>query len=129
MAVTAITPIALALNTASVDHADADATAVATGTDGFSVADSAAMSRNRGIVIKMVSVTNAASFVFAVGTKPPSMQTQQGTLTVSLSANDVKYLVIEQSRFRDSSGAITGTVTGAGANTSLMSVFTLPIGS
>lgn len=127
MAVTSITPIALTANTASADHADADATAVATGADGFSVV-ATNIGRGRNVLLKFVSVTNAATVTINAGDKPPAMLQGLGNITVTLAANDVKYIAVELARVLQSDGTITGTISGAGANTSLMSVFVLPIG-
>lgn len=127
MAVTTVTPLALAMDVASADLPDAGATAVATGADGFSIAATAASEGYGGnLLIKMVSVTNAATFVFNAGTKPPAIRADLGTLSVVLSADDVKYVAIEQARYMQADGTYTGTVTGAGADTSLMAAFRLP---
>jgi hypothetical protein len=115
------------MDTASADLPDASATAIATGADGFSIAATAASEGYSGnLLIKMVSVTNAASVIFNAGTKPAAMRADLGSETVTLAADDVKYIAIEQARFIQSDGTYTGTITGAGADTTLMAAFRLP---
>jgi hypothetical protein len=127
MAVATITPLALVMDTASADLPDAAATAVLTGADGFSIAATVGSEGYGGnLLIKMVSVTNAASVIFNAGTKPPAMRADLGSNTVTLAADDVKYIVLEQGRYLQSDGTYTGTITGAGADTCLMAAFRLP---
>ena len=125
MAVTDITPVQLVRETASADLPDASATSVATGADGFSIVNTIGFARN--VLIKMVETGgNAAAVVFAAGDKPPAITAGLGSLSVTLAANDVKYLSLEQARFLQDDGTIEGTVTGAGADSVSMAVFLLP---
>lgn len=55
---------------------------------------------------------STASVVFDAGDYPPSPLKDKGSLTISLTANDMLPLVLEAGRFLQSDGTITGTVTG-----------------
>lgn len=126
MAVTAITPISLVLNTASADHADANATAIATGADGFSVAASNIGNASR-LLFKFVETAGGAETVtIDAGGQPPAMLQDLGNITVTLAANDVKYIALEAARVVSATGTITGTCTNNA--TTKMTVFILPLG-
>jgi hypothetical protein len=115
------------MDTASADLPDAGATSVATGADGFSIAATAASEGYGGnLLIKIVAPTNAGTCTFTAGDKPPAIRAGLGTLAVTMAADDVKYIVVEQARFLQSDGTITGIISGAGADTMLMSAFRLP---
>lgn len=127
MAVTTITPLALVMDVASADLPDAGDTSVATGADGFSIAATAASEGYGGnLLIKIVAPTNAGTVTFTAGVKPPSMRADLGTLAVTMAADDVKYIVVEQGRFQQTDGTIDGIISGAGADTMLMAAFRLP---
>lgn len=126
MAVTSITPISLVLNTATVDHADANATAVTAGADGFSVV-ATNLGYSGSVLFKFVETGgNAGTVTFTNGVKPPSMRAGLAAITVALAASDVKYVSVEEAQVTQADGTIKGLVTGAAANTVSMSVFILP---
>ena len=122
MAVTTITPVQLARETVSADLPDASATNVATGTDGFKILATVGYARN--VLIKFVEGGGGTSVVtINAGDKPPAITAGLGALTVTLTANDVFYLSLEQARFLQDDGTITGTVDD---NDGSMAVFLLP---
>jgi hypothetical protein len=128
MAVTTITPVVLVMDTASADLPDANGTAIPAGVDGFSIA-ATALSEGYGgnMLIKLHEVGGTAGVVvFTAGAKPPSMRADLGTLSVSLAASDMKYIVIEQGRFTQADGTITGIITGVSVDDVEMTVFRLP---
>lgn len=55
---------------------------------------------------------STASVVFDAGDYPPSVRSVLGSLTVSLSANDAKLLILDGSRYLQNDGTITFTITG-----------------
>lgn len=122
MAKTTVTPIQLSRDTATADHADANATAISVGADGWQVLDSEGVAGNR-MVFKFVTGAAGATITILAGTKPPSMNAGKGNLAITLAANDVKYVAIDQSRFRQADGSIQGL---SSANAESMSVFILP---
>lgn len=128
MAVTDITPIVLAVNEASDDEADADATSIATGADGFAVAADD-IGRGRNVLLKFVETgTDTATVTIDAGEKPPAMHAPLGDVEVELAASDVKYIAVELARVLQEDGTITGTVSGNSADAVAMSVYVLPIG-
>lgn len=121
MAAASITPVALALNTASADKADADGTVI-DGTDGFSVV-ATNLGKNRLLLFKFVDDGTGCTVTINAGDNPPSMTAGLGAVTVTLAANDVKYIAMEQARVTQSDGTITGSSTDSGTK---MMVFVLP---
>jgi hypothetical protein len=126
MAVESITPLELTKDTASADSPDASATAITTGADGFSVvADS--IGRGRNVLMKFVETGgNAGVVVLEAGDKPPSITAGLGDLSITMAANDVKYISVEQARFLHDDGTYKGTVTGAAADTMALEVIVTP---
>lgn len=125
MAVSAITVVDLALNTASDDLADADSTAIVTGADGFSV-DVSAYAKDAGgrkMVFKFVADGGGDDITITAGDYPPAATSGLGNLTIALAASDVKYVVVELARFLHNDGTIKGTCAG---NNNKMSVLMLP---
>ncbi len=122
MAVTDITPVQLTRETVSADLPDASATSVASGTDGFSIASTIGFARN--VLVKFVETGGGTSVITVnAGDKPPAITAGLGALTITLTANDVKYVALEQARFLQDDGTITGTVDD---NDVSMAVFLLP---
>jgi len=122
MAVTTVTPVQLVKDTATADLPDAGSTAIVTGADGWKVADSEGVAGNR-MIFKFVTGAAGATITINAGDKPAAMNAGKGNLAITLAANDVKYVAIDQSRFRQSDGSITGT---SSLNAESMSVFILP---
>ena len=96
MAVTAVTPVDLALNAESADLPDAGMTSIATGSDGGSVDLSSF--QGRPILFKFENSTGG-DFTITAGDRPPSQRSGLGTEVITMAANDVKYVVLETSRF------------------------------
>lgn len=121
MAVTAVTPTVLAVNTVSADILDADGTVATTPTDGWSV-DLAGHSGQR-VLVKLLADASGDTVTFTAGDRPPSQRSGLGSLAVVLAASDVRYIVIEQSRFLHDDGTFKATCVDAGTS---MRVFILP---
>jgi hypothetical protein len=128
MAVTDITPLALVMDTASADLPDAAGTSIAAGVDGFSIVQTATSEGYGGnLLLKFVEAgADTATVTINAGAKPPSMRADLGDLTFSLAASDVKHIVVEQGRYTQSDGTITGTVAGNSVNDVKMAAFRLP---
>lgn len=117
-ATTAITPTALALNTASASLPDSSGTAATTPSDGFVIAMAAGDLGGKGtpesLLIKMVADSDGDTVTFAAGDNPPAMRKGLGSLAVVLTASQVKYVVLEGSRFLQDDGTILATCTDTG---------------
>ena len=121
MAVSVITPIVLVLNTATIDHADADASAM-DGTDGADVA-AAKIGKNQLVLLKFVDDGTGSTVTIQAGDNPPSMTAGLGNITITLAASDVKYIAVEQARVTQSDGKIHASSTDAGPK---ITAFVLP---
>lgn len=121
MTVATITPVALALDTASADKADADGTVI-DGTDGADVV-ATNIGRNRLLVMKFVDDGSGATVTIAAGDNPPAMTAGKGAITVTLAASDVKYIAVEQARVTQDDGKIHVSSSDAGTK---MMAFLLP---
>ena len=122
MAVTAVTLTELTLNTASAALPIASWTAIATGADGFSLDMSGVGSP---VVLGFSDGGGAADNVtITAGDRPPAQLQGQGNLTITMAANDVKYVVLESGRFEQNDSTIKGT---AAANATKMIAFLLPV--
>jgi len=118
MAYQAITPVTLAMNTASADKADADGTAPANG--GWTVA-AAGLSGNR-LLLKFVDDSATSTIAILLGDRPPG-QRVDANLSISLAASDVKYVCVEHSKYMQSDGTIDITSSNAAAK---MMAFIIP---
>lgn len=103
MAVTVVTPVDLALNVESADLPDASMTSIATGADGGSV--DLSTYQGRPVLFKFENSTGG-DFTITAGDRPPSQRTGLGTETITMAANDVKFVVLELSRFLQDDGQI-----------------------
>ena len=122
MAVTAVTLTELTLNTASADLPIASWTAIATGADGFSLDVSGVGSP---VVLGFSDGGGAADNVtITAGDRPPAQLQGQGNLSITMAANDVKYVVLESGRFEQNDSTIKGT---AAATATKMIAFLLPV--
>lgn len=119
MAVTVITPLSLVLDTASIDHADANATAIATGADGWECD----IGKARKVVIKFVTDATGSTETITAGDLPPSHRKGLGNLAITMAASDVKYVVIDAARFKHNDGLIRGTCS---LDADKITVFKLP---
>lgn len=114
MTVAAVTPLSLVMDTASADFADADATAITTGADGFSIDADSVDWTGRKMVIKFVDDGSGDVITILAGDYPPALRQGLGNLVITLAASDVKYVVLESARFLQNDGKILGTSTGTG---------------
>lgn len=121
MAVASITPVVLALNTASADKADADG-AVIDATDGADVL-AANIGKNQLLIMKFVDDGSGATVAIKAGDNPPAMTQGLGDISITLAASDVKYIAVEQARVTQNDGTIHITSTDAGTK---MMAFILP---
>ena len=122
MAVTAVTLTELTLNEASADLPIASWTAIATGADGFSLDMTGVGSP---VVLGFSDGGGAADNVtITAGDRPPAQLQGQGNLTITMAANDVKYVVLESGRFEQNDSTIKGT---AAANATKMIAFLRPV--
>lgn len=138
MAVTDLNPTVLALNTASADLADADGTAPTTAADGIQIYLAAAQRNAIGgarnlsgnqLLIKIFEVGSTTDTVVIVaGDNPPASRAGLGNLSISLAADDVKYLVVEASRFVqwDSTNGREYILVTMGNTTTELRAFLLP---
>lgn len=119
MAVTVITPIPLVLNTASADLTDGDGTVATTPAHGWLIT-AGGMSGDR-LLLKFLGGAAGDAIVFTQGVRPPSQRQDLGAtgtdlptgLDITLAANDVRYIVVEISRFGDAAGKIACICTEA----------------
>ena len=117
MATVAITPTTLTTNTASADLPIASGTAiVAANTNTFAYP-------KEGKLLIMLNNTTAASkvFTFAAGEFDSA---GVGALTVTMAQNDVRFIVLESSRFKDTDGNVS--LTYAASTTGFVQAFYLP---
>lgn len=124
MATTTITPTTLTMNTASADLDDASGTVAATPADGWSIS-AAGLSGDR-LLLKFVADATGDTVVVTAGDKPPGHLVGLGTLSITLAANDVKYVPVEGGRFLQSDGTIVATCTDTGTK---CSAFIMPKGA
>ena len=121
MAVTAVTLTELTLNEASADLPAAGWTAIATGADGFSLDMSGV---GAPVVLGFLDGGAADNITITAGDRPPAQLQGQGNLTLTMAANDVKYVTVESGRFEQNDSTIKGT--SAGNNTKMIA-FLLPV--
>lgn len=126
MAVTVIVPTVLAINTASASLTDAAGGQVATTpAHGWDLAASAYHADH--ILLKFFAdAAGETAVVITAGDNPPAIRAGGGDLTITLTADLVKYIVVETSRFMQNDGTIHAYCTDAGTR---MSAFILPVGA
>jgi len=112
MAVTTLTPIALALDTASADLPDASGTVAATPADGWSC-DVTGYKANR-ILFKFLADATGDTVYINAGDYPPAARQGLGAISVVLAASDVRFIVVEAARVMQSDGTITAYCADAG---------------
>lgn len=112
MATTAITPEVLVLNTRSADLPDASGVVATTPADGWVIA--APTGRNTDLLLKFLADASGDTVTIVAGDRPPSHRSGLGNLSVVLAASDVRYVVVEKSRFLQDDGTILATCTDAG---------------
>lgn len=117
MATVAITPTTLSVNTVSADLPITAGTAiVAANTNTI-----AYPKEGKLLIILNNTFAGAKVFTFAAG---DYYSEGQGNLALSLAQDDVKYIVLESSRFKDSDGNIN--LTYEAATTGFVMAFYLP---
>lgn len=123
MAETTITPTVIAPNTASDDIADADATVPTDAADGWSIVNA---DESDNMLVKFVADGSSRTVTVKAGDKPPAERSGLGDLSISLSANDVKYVWLESARFMRG-GANAGTINVTTSNAAVKcGAFILP---
>ena len=115
--------IVLTVNTVSADTLDTDGTVTSgTGsTEGWSIV--APTGRDTDYLLKLWDDASGSTVVIVAGDRPPSQRSGLGDLTITLAASDVKYLVIDKSRFLQDDGTIRIYTSDAGTE---LTVFQLP---
>ncbi len=122
MATTAITPTPLVVNVMSADILDAAGTVATTPSDGWVIAAPAGV-RDTLLVLKFLVNGSGDTITIKAGDRPPSQRTGLGDLALVLAASDVRYIVIDPSRFLQDDGTLLVTATDAG---STCYAFTIP---
>jgi hypothetical protein len=92
------------MNTASATLADSTGTVPTTAGDGWLI-DLGAKHRSGVLVVKFVDGGGGDTVVVQPGVYPPAMTQSLGSLSIALTASQVKYVVLEGARFQ------TGTIT------------------
>lgn len=117
MATTTITPTALAKNTVSADLPVAGLTAIVAANE-----HKIAYEKDGKLLI-VLNNTYAGSKDFTIGAGD-FLAAGQGALTIAMAQDDVRYIVVDSDRFKDSDGNIVITV--AASTTGFIGAFTLP---
>lgn len=123
MAATAVTPTILVMDTASSSLTDAGATDVATAADGWTISAALWKSGDR-MLLKFVDDGSGCTVTIAAGDNPPAARAGLGALTITLTASQVKYVVIDPSRFTQDDGTLV--VTSSTDEGTRMGAFLLP---
>lgn len=124
MAETAISLTQLVLNTASADIDDAAGTVAATPADGWAI-DVGASQTPEKVILKFVADGSGDTVVLVAGDNPPAKRAGLGNLSITLAANDVKYIAVEGARFLHDDNKIRATCADAGTK---CNAFALPAG-
>ena len=118
MATTAIVPEVLAVNTRSADLPDAGMTGngivATTPSDGWVIA--AATNAGNDMILKFLADATGDTVTILAGDRPPSQRSGLGNLSIVLAVSDVRFVVIEKSRFLQDDGTILATCTDAGTS-------------
>ncbi len=122
MATTAITPTPLVVNVVSADILDADGVVADTPADGWVIAAPAGV-RDTLLLLKFLADATGDTVVITAGDRPPSQRSGLGTLSIVLAASDVRYIIIDPSRFLQDDGTIEAVCTDAGTT---CKAFTIP---
>ena len=118
MATTAIVPEPLVVNVRSADLPDAGGAAngivATTPADGWVIA--ANTGRNTDLLLKFLADATGDTVTILAGDRPPSKRSGLGSLSVVLAASDVRFVVIDKSRFLQDDGTILATCVDAGTS-------------
>lgn len=124
MANVAITPVELTMNTESSDLPDASLTAITDAAANQFVV--AAGGRNGDtLLLKASADASGDTLVITAGDRPPSSRAGLGNLSITLAANDVRYIAVEAARFLQDDGTIICT---CGDDGTAMAAFIMPKG-
>ena len=121
MATTAIATELLVLNTAGANLVDAgggsgNGIVATTPTDGWVISPPTNMTFGNGSLVLRITVDGSGdTFTFKAGTRYPAQRADLGDMTVTLTASQSKFIVVETSRFLKSDGTIVVTCTDAGS--------------
>lgn len=121
MATTPITPTPLVVNVASADILDADGTVATTPADGWVIA--APLGRDTDLLLKFLVDATGDTVTVVAGDRPPSQRTGLGNLAIVMAVSDVKYIIVEKSRFLQDDGTFLVTCTDTGTT---CRAFTIP---
>lgn len=125
MAITTIDTevIVLVIDTVSADTLDTDGTVTggATSADGWSIVTPTG--RDVDYLLKFWDDASGCTIVIKAGDTPPSHRAGLGDLTIAMAASDVRYIMLDKSRFLQDDGTIRITASDAGAE---ITVFQLP---
>lgn len=118
MAVTAITPVALAQATRSGDL-------VGIGTVASVVSDGWAISNARGadeMIIVLEADASGDTVTFLAGDRPPAQESALGNLSIVLAASDLRVVRISTARFMQNDGTILATCTDTGTTMYVLTI-------
>lgn len=129
MTVTTITPTPLVVDTPSADILDTDGTVATTPADGWVI--TAPVSPDVDVILKFLADGSGDTVVMTQGDRPPSQRAGLGAtgtampvgLDIVLAADDVRYIVVDKSRFLQDTGAIHAICADAGTK---CYAFTIP---
>ena len=120
-----VTPTTLVMNTESADILDANGTSINTAsTDVFSI--SAAGLPPGRLLLKFLVNGTGDTITIAAGDRPPSQRAGLGALTIVMAASDVRYIVVDSSRFLQDDGTIRATCTDDGTTCKAFIIPNLP---
>ena len=113
MATTAITPIVLVVDTMSADLLDGGGTVATTPADGWVIAGP--LAPNTMLLLKFLVDGSGDTITIVAGDRPPSHRSGLGNLALVLAASDVRYIIVDKSRFLQDDGSFLVTATDAGS--------------
>lgn len=122
MANVAITPTTLAINTRSADILDANGVAISNAADNTFVIAAGGRAGDH-ILLKFLDDGTSDTIVIKAGDRPPSQRVDIGDLSLSMTASDCRYIVVETGRFLQDDGSIHAT---CGVNGTTCKAFILP---
>jgi hypothetical protein len=114
MTLVTITPTVLVLGTASASLIDANMTAITSATDGCTISNLSAYHGNQ--VLLKLEDSVGCTVTFTTGDNPPAVRAGLAAPTVTIGANEVKFIVMELARIMQDDGTIhfvTGTTTSS----------------
>lgn len=122
MAVTAVTPEQLVINTRSADLNDSDGVVATVVSDGWAVAVGEYMSTDQ-LIFHFLADASGDTVTFQSGDYPLATRANLGDLDVVLAASDCRTVVVESGRFERADGTIVITCTDTGTK---LTVYAMP---